>query len=138
MAFTKELTRLVVFTYICLVVEGCGRLKCYQCNSQDSPSTCGEKNFNADAHKDTTVSGSTLVNSWNGGTSCIRGYAINDKGTYYYRDKSNAALWDGCKTPQVCACSEDLCNSKGSRGVYVTSTFLFCYLATVVVQKMTF
>jgi hypothetical protein len=81
------------------VVEGCGRLKCYQCNSQDSPTTCGEKNFNADAHKDTTVSGSTIIISpHNGGTSCIRGYAVNDKGickqlTMYYYDASDFSFF---------------------------------------------
>ncbi|XP_053408826.1 uncharacterized protein LOC123560383 isoform X4 [Mercenaria mercenaria] len=113
MELTKNLLQFAVLSFAALAVNGCGRLKCYKCNSQDSPNTCGEDNFDAGADSGDTTSGST--SSITGGTTCIRGWATNDQGTYYYRDKSSSALWDGCSTPEWCACNEDLCNTKGSR-----------------------
>ncbi|XP_060553209.1 uncharacterized protein LOC132714366 [Ruditapes philippinarum] len=138
MDLTKVLMSVVLMSIYVEVVTGCGRLKCYKCNSQDSPSTCGEDNFNADVHKDDTTSGSTL--DYTGGTSCVRGWAVNDKGTYYFRDKSNEFEHDGCDTPQKCFCSSDLCNSKASRPVFmattVTTTLVFSLLGNVLVKKI--
>ncbi|XP_045210429.2 uncharacterized protein LOC123561845 [Mercenaria mercenaria] len=138
MELAKNLLHFTVVSFVALAVKGCGRLKCYKCNSQDSPNTCGESNFDPNVHADDVVSGSVLRNTLNGGTSCIRGWTTNEKGTYYYRDKSNVKLWDGCSTPALCACNEDLCNSRGSRVTtsLVTTSLLFSVLGTVLMKKI--
>ncbi|XP_045208515.2 uncharacterized protein LOC123560383 isoform X1 [Mercenaria mercenaria] len=138
MELSKNLLHFAALSFFALAVEGCGRLKCYQCNSQDSPNTCGESNFDSNVHADDVVSGSVLRNTENAGTSCVRGWTTNDQGTYYYRDKFNKKLWDGCSTPELCACNEDLCNSRGSQVTtsLATTSLLFCALGVVLVKKM--
>ncbi|XP_053408825.1 uncharacterized protein LOC123560383 isoform X3 [Mercenaria mercenaria] len=136
MELTKNLLQFAVLSFAALAVNGCVRLKCYKCNSQDSPNTCGEANFDAGAHSGDTTIGST---STSGGTSCIRGWAINDQGTYYYRDKSNQFMNDGCETPQKCVCNDNLCNSKASRVVTMTTvatTIICSSLGIVLVKKI--
>ncbi|XP_053408827.1 uncharacterized protein LOC123561844 [Mercenaria mercenaria] len=136
MDFVKKLLCLAVLSFVTSAVNGCGRLKCYKCNSQDSPNTCGKDNFNAGVHSSDTTSGST--SDLSGGTSCIQGWAINDKGTYYYRDKSNEFEHDGCETPQKCYCNEDLCNTNGSRVISMTTvaTTLISFFGILLVKRI--
>ncbi|XP_060553222.1 uncharacterized protein LOC132714378 [Ruditapes philippinarum] len=125
----KVLITFAILSCYIAAVEGCGRtLRCYRCNSLDSPATCGERNFNADAHKGDIISGNDFF------MSCTHGYTETDKGAlYYYRSTSTRHLDDGL-VGRRWACNEDLCNE--STGMFIASNFLFCYLMSVIALIM--
>ncbi|XP_060553224.1 uncharacterized protein LOC132714379 [Ruditapes philippinarum] len=132
---SKVLVIVAVLSFYIEVVEGCLRLKCYRCNSLDSPTTCDKNNFDEDYHKGDVVV-RTDLHLQLGGSSCVSGYLKNHKGvSYYYRAMSLGHQETGC-VGKRCACNIDLCN--GSTSMHVTSALFWSYLLSFFAHKLCF